>query len=324
MSTHRSRMAKGLVIILPVIALGALLTAVARQAASPGRQHGHPIVSHAVVNPTSFRLGVREEGLPGPWAPVERFTRTVGMKPSLVLYYSNWREPFRYGFAEEAYTHSAAVIAQIQSWDVPLSAIASGQYDNYLHSFASEVREFRHPVIIGFDHEMNGYWYPWGWRHQSPESFVAAWRHIVAVFRHDGADNVIWLWTISSSGAKQDGPLRDYWPGERYVTWVGIDGYYYKARYKFNHVFASAIRTVRRISGKPIILSEAAIGQLAGQARMIPNLFEGIRRYHLIGLVWYDVTQHEGIYHQNWRLESHPSAIAAFRREVRSLAMEPQ
>ena len=44
---------------------------------------------------------------------------------------------------------------------------------------------------------MNGTWYSWGYRHTSPAVFVAAWRHIVTVFRAAGARNVTWLWTIN-------------------------------------------------------------------------------------------------------------------------------
>jgi hypothetical protein len=29
-------------------------------------------------------------------------------------------------------------------------------------------------------------------------------------------------------------------------------------------------------------------------------------------VVWFDEAQHAGIYHQNWRLENDPSALAAF------------
>ena len=29
-------------------------------------------------------------------------------------------------------------------------------------------------------------------------------------------------------------------------------------------------------------------------------------------MVWFDEAQHAGIYHQNWRLENDPSALAAF------------
>lgn len=48
------------------------------------------------------------------------------------------------------------------------------------------------------------------------------------------------------------------------------------------------------------------------------NLFAGVRRHQLNGLVWFDMHQHGGINHQDWRLEDNPAALAAFRREARS------
>src|SRR6185437_7678694 len=45
------------------------------------------------------------------------------------------------------------------------------------------VRDFGSPVVIGFGHEMNAYWYSWGYRHTPAATFVAAWRHIVTLFR---------------------------------------------------------------------------------------------------------------------------------------------
>ena len=72
---------------------------------------------------------------------------------------------------------------QINPKDVSLAAIASGHYDSYLRSYAEAVRSYRGPVILSFGHEMNGSWYSWGYRHTSPAVFVAAWRHIVTLFR---------------------------------------------------------------------------------------------------------------------------------------------
>ena len=47
------------------------------------------------------------------------------------------------------------------------------------------------------------------------------------------------------------------------------------------------------------------------------DLFTGMRRYTTLGLVWFDITQHQGIYHQDWRIEDSPEAEAAFRQGVR-------
>ena len=45
-----------------------------------------------------------------------------------------------------------------------------------------------------------------------PATFVAAWRHIVHLFRSEGADNVTWLWTVNADTPKS-GPIAEWWPG---------------------------------------------------------------------------------------------------------------
>jgi beta-mannanase len=244
------------------------------------------------------------------------FAAATGTTPRLVLYYSGWYEPFQTAFARTAAKHGAEVLVQIQPFGVPLSKIAAGHYDQYLRSYARQVATFRQPVVIGFGHEMNGRWYPWGYGHESGQAFVAAWRHIVTIFNQQGAANVRWLWTVSS-GVNRN--LRPYWPGSRYITWVGIDGYYYRPGQHFSRVFGHTIRQVRVLTKAPILLSEAAIAHLADQARTMPDLFAGIRRYHLLGLVWFDVSQRHGMVHLDWRLEGHPAALTAFRRGLLSV-----
>ncbi len=65
------------------------------------------------------------------------------------------------------------------------------------------------------------------------------------------------------------------------------------------------IRRLRTFTAALVLLSEAAIGQVAGQAPMMANLYAGIRRYHVLGLVWFDVAQQGGPARQDWRLEGH-------------------
>ena len=107
--------------------------------------------------------------------------------------------------------------------------------------------------------------------------------------------------------------MQSWWPGAQYVTWVGIDGYYYRPSDTFASVFGRTIAAVRAFTGKPVLLSEAAVGPGAGQPAKIGDLFAGMRQYQTLGLVWFDIAQHRGIYHQDWRIEDSPAATAAFR-----------
>src|SRR5450755_2362872 len=298
-----------------VIAAAAVVVAVNRFV-SPGSGAGPGTLPQ---QPASY-LGVYETGPPRTYQPVTAFTRMAGQQPNLVGYYSGWREPFQVSFAETVHRHGAVTIMQ---WDPTLasvSEIAAGGYDDYLRTFADSVRSFGQPVVIGFGHEMNAYWYSWGYGHLSATTFVAAWRHIVTLFRQQGANNVTWLWTLQAD-EPGTGPIASWWPGAKYVNWVGIDGYYYRPSETFFSIFGKTIAQVRAFTGLPILLSEVAVGPNAGQARKIPDLFSGMRLYGTIGLVWFDIDQHQGIYHQDWHIEDSQAAGTAFRRGAAGLPL---
>ena len=241
------------------------------------------------------------------------------MQPNLVGYFSGWAEPFDRAFADSVSAHGAVLLVQIDPTYAPIAQIAAGDYDSYLRAYADSVRGYGRPVVIGFGQEMNGTWYPWGYNHVSPATFVAAWRHLVNVFRGQGAENVTWLWTIN--GNRPTGgtipPLSSWWPGRQYVTWVGVDGFYYRSSDTFSTVFGKTIQQVRGFTHQPVLLSETAVGPAAEQFIKIPQLFSGMVRYRTLGLVWFDMNQHAGIYHQDWRIEDNQNAADAFRLGVR-------
>ena len=273
------------------------------------------------TGPASY-LGVYEHGPPDNYQRDAEFTKVVGRQPNLIGYYSGWGEPFKTSFAETVRGHGAVTILQMDPTDVSVWAIAAGYDDAYLRSFADSVRDFGQPVVIGFGHEMNADWYPWGYGHVPPRVFVAAWRHIVTLFRDQGAGNVTWLWTIQADEGGT-GPIRSWWPGAAYVTWVGIDGYYYYPANTFASVFGQTIAQVRTFTRKPVLLSETAVGPAAGQPAKIADLFAGMREYQTLGLVWFDIRQDDGVYHQDWRIENSPAAEAAFRHAASTLTLAP-
>jgi mannan endo-1,4-beta-mannosidase len=280
-----------------------------------------PPPAHATLPPDpSSYVGVYEPGSPPAYEPIADFAEAVGTQPNMVGYYSGWAEPFPTSFAEKVHGHGLIPYVQIDPKYGPISSIAAGDYDGYLRLYADSVRDYGHAVVIGFGHEMNGFWYSWGYGHTPPSTFIAAWRHIVTLFRAQGADNVTWLWTVNQD-RPGTGPVAAWWPGARYVTWVGIDGYYVRQPDTFATVFGRTIDQVRKFTKKPILLSETAVAPTLDRFAKIVDLFKGMREEKTLGLVWFDEAQHGSIYRQNWRIEGDQSAEAAFRLGASTLTL---
>jgi hypothetical protein len=294
------------VVVMAIAALGAFFVY---------RHHTRAATQRAASIP-GYYLGVSAANEIASYEPINEFAKAIGRQPNIVLYYAGWGDPFETGLADEAHAHGAVPFVQMDPEYASMTAVAAGRYDAYIRSYADQVRSYGHPVIMGFAAEMDGDWDRWGWHHTSPAAWIAAWRHFVTVFRQQGADNVTWIWTISQIN-NGTGPIQDWWPGASYVTWIGIDGYYYLPYDTFASVFGQTIVQVRMFTDKPLLLSETAIGPLAGQAAKIPDLFNGVRANHLLGFVWFDQAQHHGVYHQDWRLDD-PAALAVFRRELKN------
>ena len=273
-----------------------------------------PVVAALPPVPLAY-LGAYEPDAPGSYAGMTGFAQAAGQVPNLAMYYSGWGESFQVQFADDAAANGAWPLVQWEPDGTSLAWIASGGSDAYITAFADAVGAFGHPVVIAFAHEMNGSWTSWGAGHVPQATWIAAWQHIVDVFRGQGADNVTWLWDVSSTAG---GPAPcGWWPGSQYVTWVGIDGYYEHPGDSFATIFAPTIAQVRECTGDPVLIAETAAGQDAGQLQAVEDLFAEIRGSGYLGFVWFDQDQSDGPNHQQWRLETDPPDVGAlFRQET--------
>jgi hypothetical protein len=273
-------------------------------------------------------LGVFEPDAPGSYAGINQFAQAIGRQPNVVSYFSHWFAPFDVGFATSAAKHGAVALVQIAPRNIPLASIARGRYDAYLRSYAAAVKAFGAPVILSFGHEMNGTWYSWGYTHTPPAVFVAAWRHVVTVFRNQGTRNVTWLWTANIMGVGRDAnnipnPSR-WWPGSSYVNWVGIDGYYWSSSLGFASLFGPTIAAVRELTPDPILIAETG-AKSSVQPAKIADLFTGVQTFGLLGFVYFNdnvfsaAIPGEAL---NWRLSS-PEALDAFRRDAKAFMKPP-
>ena len=102
------------------------------------------------------------------------------------------------------------------------AAIAAGAWDAYIRSFARSVRDSGLTVYVRYAHEMNGNWYPWS---HDMTAFRSAWRHVVDLFRAEGATNARFVWSINPNLYQDQATVIahawHYWPGSAYVDVVG-------------------------------------------------------------------------------------------------------
>jgi hypothetical protein len=107
-----------------------------------------------------------------------------------------------------------------------LKNIISGQHDTWIRRIAGECKANGYPIFIRLGSEMNinqGGSYGGTWA-SNPTDFINAWKHIVDIFRSEGVTNVQWVW---NPNCVDIGPHHwtEYYPGDDYVDWVGIDLY---------------------------------------------------------------------------------------------------
>jgi hypothetical protein len=144
-----------------------------------------------------------------------------------------------------------------------LAAVARGDYDFYIDTWAAAAARFGQPFFVRFAHEMNDpYRYPWGPQNNTKEEYIAAWRHVVDRFRRAGATNVVWVWSPHVAYEYWD----LYYPGDAYVDWVatGVLNFGPIAQWSrwwtFGEIFG--VKYPRLASfGKPVMIAE--LGSLA-------------------------------------------------------------
>lgn len=257
---------------------------------------------------------------------IYKFTSLTKKPISLIEFYSSFPSTFNEGGAMSAVNLGAIPLLQldpgVSDWHV-IRQIANGVDDQAITAYANAVKEFGYCIVISFGHEMNGWWYPWGMPHNTPKTFIKAWRHVHDLFVKAGADNVIWSWDPSHqytevTPGRVASPASEWYPGNKYVDWVGLDGYlssdYNGTPQNFDEIFAHQIASVRSVAPhKLLYLAETAVSPLTGvEPQQITELFAGIKREHMAGLVWFDENKK-----QNWKLTAKmKGAIAAYARGV--------
>jgi len=224
--------------------------------------------------------------LPAVEKDLPRWQRATGEHPAIVSVYTNLTAPFPLAQTAAIIADGAMPLIQINPRGDSLSALVAGRYDGQLVADATAVAGLDRRVAISFAHEMNGPWTGWGCHHVTPAVFRAAFRHVHAKI---GPRNVTWVWNPSRGGRRGVCPLAEWYPGGRYVDWVGLDGYLRRPKSSFGREFNGTISAMRKLAPrKPLLLAEAGVPVSTAMVPQIRNLYDGARKAGMIGLIWFD------------------------------------
>lgn len=176
---------------------------------------------------------------------LQSYNAAAGKKLSVVTWFASayeagrmttWRQSYASSLARVKRTGAISLIkfsTQDYAYDktrraADLKQIALGAWDEYFKDAAQTVRDFKDPVFISIDHEMNGTWYPYSQNYPGSTStaadFVAAWRRVVTVFKANGASNAAFVWSPNVPDVGNV-PFSKYYPGDDAVDWIGVSFY---------------------------------------------------------------------------------------------------
>lgn len=305
-------------LLLRVRRTGALAASLAL--ALLGGAIGNPASASAA---TPLQLGAYVPNAPGSGQILDDYAAMVGRRPDIVHWFRDLKLPLFY--SNEKSNLEARGGTPMISWEpldgsspIPLGQIASGAYDSYVVKAAQLAKTWSGQVLIRFAHEMNLPSMPWG--STDSATYVSAWRHIVTVFRQQGASNVKWVWSPNVDYGGR--PFSSFFPGDAYVDYVALDGYNWGSvpgeRWQsFSEVFDSSYQTLIQLSTRPVMVAETSASETGGdkaawirQAFLndIPSCFPRVS-----AVVWFDKVQED-----DWRVNSSTGSLAAYRSVVAS------
>lgn len=168
-------------------------------------------------------------------------------------------EPWLNDFDPEKFPFNATVANKNKGG---MRAIADGKYDAYLNKWATDAKKYGLPFYLRWGHEMNDpYRYPWGQQNNTPEDYIAAWRHVINRFKAVGATNAVWIWSPHPAYT-----YTEFYPGHEYVHWIGITALNYgtvatwSQWWSFSDVINKSYADLS-LYGKPLMMTE--FGSLA-------------------------------------------------------------
>lgn len=246
----------------------------------------------------------------------------LGRTPPVHLTYYAWTDDWTGAVTKADLTAGRIPLVNWEPHKIDFAKIVDGSLDATIVARANGSKALGKKFFLDFAAEMNG---DEAWSSNNAPLYVAAYRHIHDIFLAAGATNVIWAWcpnvTDIDGGNKH---TMDYYPGDAYVDWTGVDGYNWGTKNGGWQTFQQVFREIYPLLAarkKPIMIGEMSSAQVGGdKGKWIDEIIPTLRAsFPLIKcLVWFDINKEA-----DWRISSSPESEAAFIRMAKDLYFNP-
>jgi hypothetical protein len=222
----------------------------------------------------------------------------------------------------------------IQSGRIPLLSwmggdtvqTTAGKFDALIGQRADAIKALGSPVFLRWFWEADGSRASKSKVAHSPADYVAAWRHLRAVFDAHHVTNVVWVWCPVSLDFYH-GIAQAFYPGDDAVDWICADGYNWApgkpgTRYEpFQELF-QAFYDFGVQHGKPLMVGETGVQENnpGDKAKWIAAMHTSVIQHfpNIEAFLYFDV---KGANANNfdWQVTTSPDAFAAFK----DMALDP-
>jgi glycosyl hydrolase family 26 len=164
---------------------------------------------------------------------VNKFNDLAGKKIGVAYFSNNWFHGIHFPLDKCLSIRSTGAVPfiRIQNWvregdklsdagPYTQKNIIAGKFDAELRDYAKSAKSFGTKLLIEYGVEVNTNSFPWS--QEGPGPYKAAYRHIVNLFREEGATNVGWAFHIDATDNNNG---FKWYPGDDIIEWVGTTCY---------------------------------------------------------------------------------------------------
>lgn len=256
----------------------------------------------------------------------DAFEKLTGRKHASYFFYLGYGRPAPVDWITLLGMEKRAVHIALE----PNNGLEFVKDNSYLRKLAKDFEATKTPIFLRFASEMNGDWLPW---HGDPAAYIEKFRLVAKVMREE-APNVALVWCPYATPATN---IRDYYPGDEHVDWVGVNIYnvtYFNQNRRTPGKQVGPTELLDPVYNwfagrKPIMIGEyGATHYSRVEDRSVPEFAAGCirslysalpRKYPRVKAVFYFNTNNMELAHarnNNYAVTQHPDVLRVYRSMV--------